>query len=243
MAVRRWFPSALAADFYPHCSTQPDLVGALQDAQVTVGPMTADEIRRVIVQPAARARCTVESALVAHLVAQAHGRPGVLPLLSHALLETWRRRQGNALTLAGFHATGGIERALARTAESVFTTFDTRQQRVAKQRFRRLTAPGEATEATKRRIATIELSGRSTAAPPSRITALERRSKASPTSRTVVSPRRMTTARSGCGPAEPAGRSSRCGRWRRTLVWTTTPDERAGFLTFIDDADKKQRSR
>ncbi|SER58775.1 Helix-turn-helix domain-containing protein [Lentzea xinjiangensis] len=108
------------ADFYAHCTTHPDLVEVLRDGQVTVGPMTADELRLAVVQPAVRARCTVETALVTRIVAEASGQPGVLPLLSHALLETWRRRRGTTLTLAGYEAAGGVEHAVAHTAEAVF---------------------------------------------------------------------------------------------------------------------------
>lgn len=145
------------ADFYAHCTRHADLVEALTDAQIMIGPMTGEELRRAVVRPAVRAGCTVEGALVATLVAQAHDRPGVLPLLSHALLETWRRRRGNALTLAGFQATGGMEGALARTAETFYASLTPRQQRIARQIFLRLTALGEGTQDTKRRLPRGEL--------------------------------------------------------------------------------------
>ncbi|MBB5850275.1 helix-turn-helix domain-containing protein [Amycolatopsis umgeniensis] len=145
------------ADFYPHCALNPELAEALQDAQVTVGPMSSDELRRAISQPAIQAQCTVENALLTSLIAYTHDRPGVLPLLSHALLETWRRRRGATLTHAGFQASGGFEGALVKTAEAVFTRFDDRQRDLARDLFQRLTAPGKGTEDTKRRISTAEL--------------------------------------------------------------------------------------
>jgi WD40 repeat protein len=145
------------ADFYSHCCMIPELAAALQDAQFTVGPMTAEELRHAITLPAMRANCTVESDLAATLVAHAHGRAGVLPLLSHALLETWRRRSGNRLTLTGFQAVGGIDGALAKTAEAVYGSFDVRQQDRARDLFRRLAVLGEGTEDTKRRVSPAEL--------------------------------------------------------------------------------------
>nr|WP_268267503.1 helix-turn-helix domain-containing protein [Streptomyces coriariae] len=45
---------------------------------------------------------------------------GALPLISHALLTTWQRREGATLTVAGYERTGGIRGAVARTAEDVF---------------------------------------------------------------------------------------------------------------------------
>ncbi|TDD94258.1 hypothetical protein [Actinomadura rubrisoli] len=145
------------ADFYTHCTAYPDLVEALRDGHVTVGPMTSDELRLAITQPAVRAGCAVESALLAELVAQATKRVGVLPLLSHSLLETWRRRRGNTLTLAGYHASGGIEGALAQTAESVYGGLSEAQRRLVKDLLLRLTALGEGTEDTKRRVSRGEL--------------------------------------------------------------------------------------
>lgn len=82
------------ADFYAQCTRHAALVDVLRSALV-VGPMTPDELRKAILCPAVRAECTVEAALLATLVAQVNEQAGVLPLLSHALLETWRRRRGN----------------------------------------------------------------------------------------------------------------------------------------------------
>ena len=114
--------------------------------------MTVDELRQAITQPALRAGCTVEGALLAELVVHTHGQVGVLPLLSHALRETWRRRRGNTLTLTAFRATGGIEGALAHTAESLYAELRPRQQDLLRDLFLRLTALGDGTEDTKRRI-------------------------------------------------------------------------------------------
>ncbi|MEU9803724.1 XRE family transcriptional regulator [Streptomyces sp. NPDC051000] len=147
----------LRADFYAHCTRHTELVDVLRDAQVLVGPMSAAELRRAVVEPARRAGLTVEGALQATLVAHAHGRVGVLPLLSHALLETWRRRRGAALTLDGFRAAGGFEGALAQSAEALYASLTGRQQHLARQVFVHLIALGEGTEDTKRPVAREEL--------------------------------------------------------------------------------------
>ncbi|WP_410671088.1 hypothetical protein [Amycolatopsis sp. cmx-4-68] len=147
----------IRTDFYTHCARHGELAEAMQDAQVLVGPMTTEELRQAISRPAVDAGYRVENALLSRLVADATGQPGVLPLLSHALLETWRRRRGTTLTLAGYEAVGGIERAIAQTSESTFAKLSVRQQRLARQIFLRMTALGEGTEDTKRRIARTEL--------------------------------------------------------------------------------------
>ncbi|PWG11793.1 hypothetical protein DF268_19715 [Streptomyces sp. V2] len=150
---------AVRSDFYTHCTRLPGLVDALPHAHHPVGPMTAEELRAAIVQPAARARLTVESALLATVTADAHGRPGALPLLSHALLETWKRRRGNALTLAGYRAAGGFEGALTQTAEEFHRSLGASRRQAARRLFLRLVALGEGTEDTKRRVPRRELDG------------------------------------------------------------------------------------
>ena len=145
------------ADFYGQCGRYPELVAALRNAQVLVGAMTGDELRAAIVEPAAQAGCRVEAALVGRLIADATGQPAMLPLVSHALLETWRRRQGVTLTLAGYEAAGGIRDAIAHSAELVYGELEPAQQVLVRRTFLRLTALGEGTEDTKRRASHREL--------------------------------------------------------------------------------------
>lgn len=171
---RSWFVSALVAaayaessrirvvlgvraDFYAHCGRYPELVDALTDAQMLVGSMSADQLREAATRPATSSGYTMETALVARLVADTAGQPAVLPLLSHALLETWRRRQGMALTLAGYERAGGIEQALTNCAERVHDELDAAGRSVLRWVFVRLTALGDGTEDTKRRATRHEL--------------------------------------------------------------------------------------
>ncbi|MFL6125130.1 helix-turn-helix domain-containing protein [Actinophytocola sp.] len=145
------------ADFYAHCADHPELVKALRNAQVLVGQMSTDELRRAVSQPAIDTENTLETALLARVIADAAGRPNVLPLVSHALRETWYRRRGNTLTLAGYEASGGIHHALARTAENVYTSLTGHQRRQARDVVLRLIALGDGTDDTKRRVRRDEL--------------------------------------------------------------------------------------
>ncbi|MFF1615791.1 AAA family ATPase [Amycolatopsis sp. NPDC058278] len=145
------------SDFVTHCAQYPQLQPALAEGRVLVGRMTPEELREAIVGPAVAARCTVENALVVRLVTEAANQPCALPWVSRVLLETWHRRQGMTLTAAGYEHTGGIAHTLARTAETVYTGFDPDQQATARDILLRLTALGESTENTQRRIARTEL--------------------------------------------------------------------------------------
>ncbi|MBN1629749.1 MAG: hypothetical protein JW990_08295, partial [Thermoleophilia bacterium] len=148
---------ALRADFYHHCAQFENLRDALEKHQAYIGPMTPDELRRAIEEPAHAGDWRFEPGLVDLLLRDVGDEPGALPLLSHALLETWQRRRGHALTLEGYAEAGGVRGAIAETAENVYRRLDERQQAIARNIFLRLTELGEGTEDTRRRAALEEL--------------------------------------------------------------------------------------
>ena len=148
---------ALRADFYGHCASYPALAALVQDHQSLVGPMREAEIRRAIERPAAKAGLQLEPGLVTRILDDVGGEPGSLPLLSHALLETWSRRQDHTMTLAAYDDSGGVRGAIARTADAVYGQLDPEQQEVARRIFLRLTEPGQGTEDTRRRASLSEL--------------------------------------------------------------------------------------
>ena len=149
---------ALRADFYGHCAAYPRLASALEERHALVGPMTEEELRRAIERPAERAGLVIEPGLVEAIVRDVAGQPGALPLLSHSLLETWRRRSGRMLTVIGYLQSGGVQGAIAKTAETVYRDrLSPDEQALARSIFLRLTELGEGTEDTRRRVAIREL--------------------------------------------------------------------------------------
>ncbi len=112
---------AVRADFVEHCISLPALKPSL-DAPYVLGPLTADELARVVTKPAEAAGLELEPGLVDRLITDVGaGRdPGALPRLAHALRETWHNRDGNRLTLNGYQRTGGVDRAVALTADGVY---------------------------------------------------------------------------------------------------------------------------
>ncbi|WP_284740321.1 hypothetical protein [Amycolatopsis sp. RTGN1] len=147
------------ADFYGRCADHPPLVEALRDHQVLIGAMTEEQLRSVIVNPAEHQGLKVEAGLVETIVAEVAGQPDALPLVSHALLETWHRRRGQTLTLAAYRAAGGVRGAIAKTADHAYQDFGPEERQLAKEVFLRLTALGEGTEDTRRRVDHEELLG------------------------------------------------------------------------------------
>ena len=126
---------ALRADFYTHCAHYANLRDALEKYQTYIGPMSDEELRRAIEEPARQGDWSLEPGLVDLLFRDAGDEPGALPLLSHALLETWLRRRGRALTFAGYTASGGVRGAIAKTAENVYQRLGPVEQGIAAQHF------------------------------------------------------------------------------------------------------------
>src|SRR5687767_207112 len=150
----------LRADFYAHCANYVRLRAALALNQEYIGAMSDEELRRAIEEPARRGRWELEPGLTDLLLHDVGHEPGALPLLSHALLETWQRRRGRTMTLSGYTSSGGVRGAIAETAETVFIDQFTREQRVIARRiFLRLTelSYGTSTTDTRRRATFNEL--------------------------------------------------------------------------------------
>ncbi|MFI5987359.1 hypothetical protein ACIBEA_41630 [Streptomyces sp. NPDC051555] len=147
------------ADFLGRVTRHPGLTEALRDeAQILLGPPSQAELREIVVRPAARAGMRLDPELATVVLADAAEQPGSLPLVSHALLETWHQRTGEELTAATYRACGGVRGALAQTAEGAYQRLAP-QQDLARRIFLRLAALGEGTEDTRRPIARAELSG------------------------------------------------------------------------------------
>jgi hypothetical protein len=133
----------LRADFYAPLLRHPDLVAAVRANQLTVAPMADAELRRAITEPARKAGVEVTDGLVELLLSEvgsgevctrAHDA-AVLPLLSHALLATWQHSRDRRLTVTDYREVGGIDRAVAASADAVYAQFDERRRHLARQVF------------------------------------------------------------------------------------------------------------
>ncbi|PBC80226.1 MULTISPECIES: helix-turn-helix domain-containing protein [unclassified Streptomyces] len=148
---------AVRADFYGRCLEHEGLTTVLRDAGMPVAPMGPDELREAIIKPAAARGLIVERGLTTRIIEEIDGEPGGLPLMSHALLETWRRRRGKTLTEAAYNATNGLHGAIAHTAEATYTQLPPAQAAIARRTLLRLITPGEGAQDTRRPIDRSEL--------------------------------------------------------------------------------------
>jgi len=145
------------ADFEARCADYPQLAGAIQDRYL-VTAMTERQLRLAITEPAKKTGSSVEENLADELLQEVRTRhprassAGVLPLLSHALDQAWRTRTGDSLTLADYERTGGIEGAVADSAQRAYERLTPAQQATARQVFTRLTACSDGVDTAARAI-------------------------------------------------------------------------------------------
>ena len=98
--------AALRADHVASLSVVPELVALAERGLRLVGALFGDAARGHP-GPGAAGRPPLGAGLGRRAVRDVGDEPGALPMLSHALVETWRRRP-QLLTLEGYEASGGI---------------------------------------------------------------------------------------------------------------------------------------
>jgi WD40 repeat protein/DNA-binding SARP family transcriptional activator len=147
----------LRADFYPRFAEHPAFADLASAHQYLVTPMDEVGLAQAIEGPAYAAGLAMEPGLTETILRDVARRPGTLPLLQHALLELWQHRASGRLTLEGYHATGGVDGAVAQRAQTIYAALTPQERIVARRILLRLTQPGHGTEDTRRRADLSEL--------------------------------------------------------------------------------------
>jgi hypothetical protein len=165
--VCRWAVAApvvvtLRADHLGEVTELPDLAARVQAGIYLLGAMGEPQLRAAIEGPAAKAGLRLEPGLVDLLVRDVAGEPGALPLLSHALAETYERRDGPVLTASSYRAVGGVQGAVARAADEVVDSLPPEGVKAARDLFLRLVIPTNMSDPIRQRVPRVELAADAT---------------------------------------------------------------------------------
>lgn len=134
----------LRADHLGSLGGRPGFASIIERGLHVLGPMDADGLRAAIEEPARYAGLRLEDGLVDLVLRDVLDQPAALPTLSHALVETWERREGHTLTVAGYRDSGGVQGAIAATAERWYVALSDGERPLARPLFLRLlSAPDE----------------------------------------------------------------------------------------------------
>ena len=152
---------ALRADFYGRAAEYPELLDALTVSQFIVGPMSPQEMREAIEEPAKTAGLRLDAGLadvILHELGAVDGAggggigAGALPLLSHALWAIWQKRSGTRLTMAAYRAVGRVTGAIATTADEAYGALSADEQDAVQRMLPRLVRVGEEAPDTIRQL-------------------------------------------------------------------------------------------
>lgn len=143
---------AVRADFLSACAAAHGIGPLFAEGVYLVGPLTPEGLRSAIEEPAALAGLRLEPGLVELILRDAAGAPGVLPHVSHALVETWARREGSTLTVSGYEDSGGISGAIAKSADHLYLSLDPEARATCRSTFLRLVVIGADGAPMRRRI-------------------------------------------------------------------------------------------
>lgn len=143
----------MRSDFESDCSSIEKLADWVRDYSQTVLPLTSVELQDVVLQQAANAFPTknedsgetvplglkFDPGLLNTIMSDLHGETGVMPLLQFTLHALWERRQGRWLRANAYAELGGIDQAIAHTAEEIYQNLNNEEQALMKYIFIRLT--------------------------------------------------------------------------------------------------------
>jgi len=142
----------IRSDHLGDLAREPSMRRLVEEGLYLVSPLTGDTLKEAITAPAEQAGLRLEHGLVDLLVRDTEGEPGALPLLSHALAETWAKRDGRVLTVEGYNASGGIRGAVARTADRLYEGLPSDQRDVLRSVMLRLVSPSLEGDPVRRRL-------------------------------------------------------------------------------------------
>ena len=150
----------LRVDFYSNCAENLKLAELIPSHHLLLGPLEPPQLRQAIGGPARAVGCELEPALIEVLIDESGNEPGNLPLLEFVLLELWKSRQGELLTLAAYEKIGRLHGALDRHAEKIYTDMTQAQRAICRTLFLQLAQPWREDRFTRRRVTLRELLAR-----------------------------------------------------------------------------------
>lgn len=153
----------MRSDFMGDCDAFLGLPEAVNDGQFLAPRLTREQLAEVIRRPAELFGARVDEALVNRLLNELGNDPDQLPVLQHALMRLWTRKQKVEANTPGlgflgvedYALTGGLQNALSLHADEALGSLDDPGQRIAERMFRCLSDGGIDSRLT-RRLATVQ---------------------------------------------------------------------------------------
>jgi WD40 repeat protein len=140
----------LRADFFSCVLNYTAFSAALQQYKPQLLlTMNREEMQSAIEEPAQKMEVTLEWGLTERILNDISLEPGNLPLLEFALTQLWSKQSQGKLTHQAYEEIGGVAKALANHAESVYEQLSEGDRQRIERIFIQLVRPGEGTQDTR----------------------------------------------------------------------------------------------
>lgn len=154
---RDYVALTMRSDFEPFVARSEELQPLFNAGRVHLTPLAAGELREAIEGPAQEIGLRFEPGVVDSLLHDILGEPAALPLLQFTLLELWKRRDHNRVTMAAYREIGGGRAALAYSADALYESLIEEEKITARRILLRMVRPGEGLEVTSSRVRRADL--------------------------------------------------------------------------------------
>jgi hypothetical protein len=147
----------MRSDFESWVARFPALESAFARGRIQATPLSAEELRRTIEEPANLVGLRFQQGIVDTLISEVLGEPAALPLLQFTLATLWEGRQRNRITWEVYNRVGGGRTALARAADRLYNDLIPEEQVTARRILLRMVRPGAGLEVTSSRVPIADL--------------------------------------------------------------------------------------
>jgi WD40 repeat protein len=110
----------LRPDFLDECEEIAPLYQLISANMKQLEPMAAETMREVMEQQAAAVGLRFEAGLTSTILQEVRDQAGRMPLTQHALRALWERRRGRWLRIRSYERLGGVQKALATSADDLY---------------------------------------------------------------------------------------------------------------------------
>jgi WD40 repeat protein len=232
----------MRADFFDHLSHYPALAELFeQENLVIVTEMTPAELLQSIEGPATAVGLVYDTGLPQRILDEVRRQPGSLPLLQYALKELYLHREGNRLTTKAYDEIGGVQKALAGHAESIYVDLGAAEQAIMRRVLLQLVEVGETGESTRRKVDRADLQFRDV--PEEAVSELIEK-LTSAESRLLIASRQITASEDEVEPTVwiEVGHEALIRQWDRFTGWVAENQEDLRYGTEFMQAAQDWRA-
>ena len=147
---------SIRSDFLDYCSSYRELTEHLNKSKYLLPQMNRNDLKEAILEPFRVAGATVESGFEEYLMSDMEEVEPHLPLLQHALKQTWDHWKSRGITnlpvsLEDYQATGALRNGLSRDLENLYQSLEFYQKEICERIFKTVAFKTDRQEAYSRR--------------------------------------------------------------------------------------------